>query len=122
MEHGERPAGPEQVLHQVPAGWLQVDQQRHTGPDPIEVLEAEIDPRRPAMASRCTTALVDPPMAASVTMALWKDARVITWEMVLPCCTSSTASRPDSCAPSSSRLSGAGCRPVPGSSCRAPRP
>ena len=36
------------------------------------------------MASRCTTALVDPPMAASVTMALWKDARVTTWEMVLP--------------------------------------
>jgi hypothetical protein len=66
------------------------------------------------MASRCTTAFVDPPMAASVTMALEKDDEVTTWEMVRPCWTSSTASRPDSCAPSSSRLSGAGVPASPG--------
>ena len=66
------------------------------------------------MASRCTTAFVDPPTAASATIALWNDARVMTEEMVRPCCTSSTASRPDSCAPSSSRLSGAGVPASPG--------
>ena len=30
-------------------------------------------PSRPAMASRCTTALVDPPIAASATIALWNE-------------------------------------------------
>jgi hypothetical protein len=46
-EDGKGPARPEQVLHEVLAGRLQVDQQRHTGPDPVEVGKAEIDPEAP---------------------------------------------------------------------------
>ena len=71
-------------------------------------------PSRPAMASRCTTALVDPPIAASVTIALWNDSRVITCVMRRSCSTISTARAPVACAASSSRLSGAGVPAIPG--------
>ena len=66
------------------------------------------------MAIRCTTALVEPPTAASATIALWNDSRVITCEMVRPSRTRSTASLPDACAPCRSRLSGAGVPARPG--------
>jgi hypothetical protein len=38
-QHGEQSAGPVEILHQVPPGRLQVDQQGHAGADPVEVVE-----------------------------------------------------------------------------------
>ena len=32
----------------MPAGWLQVDQQRHASPGSVEVLKSEIDPQSPS--------------------------------------------------------------------------
>ena len=71
-------------------------------------------PRRPAIASRCTTALDDPPIAARATIALWNEALVRKEERVRCSRTSSTASRPVACEASSSRLSGAGVPAMPG--------
>ena len=65
-------------------------------------------PSRPAIASRCTTALVEPPIAASATIALRNDAAVRTVLGRRSAATSSTASRPVSWAASSRRLSGGG--------------
>ena len=66
------------------------------------------------MASRCTTALVDPPSAARATIALRNDAAVSTWLGRRSACTISTASFPVPWAWASSRLSGAGSPAVPG--------
>ena len=51
-------------------------------------------PQRPAMASRCTTALVDPPMAMSARIAFSKASRVRILSGVRSSCTISTARRP----------------------------
>ncbi len=66
------------------------------------------------MASRCTTAFVDPPIAASVTMALRNAARVMIALGRRSAATIATASRPVSCAPASSRVSAAGTPALPG--------
>ena len=66
------------------------------------------------MASRCTTAFVEPPTAASATIALRKDPAEMTELMVRPSCTISTARRPVWCEASSSRLSAAGVPARPG--------
>ncbi len=80
-------------------------------------------PSRPAIASRWITALVEPPIAARATIALWKDPRVKTWLGRRSAVTISTASRPAACEPSSSRLSGRRrCRRSRGSSPLVPRP
>ncbi len=71
-------------------------------------------PSRPAIASRCTTAFVDPPSAASATIALRNDAALNTVDGRRPARTISTASRPLSCAWVSSRESAAGMPAVPG--------
>ena len=42
-QHGEQPAGAVEVLHQEPAGRLQVDQQRHVRPGAVEVVQREVD-------------------------------------------------------------------------------
>ena len=122
-QHRQQPAGPVEVLHQEPAGRLQVDQQRHPGADPVEVVQGQRRSRagrrwpaggrprwstrrsRPAPRSRCgTTRGQEGARAAG------------------PAATSSTASRPVSCAASSSRLSGAGVPATPGHDrARAPR-
>ncbi len=72
-------------------------------------------PRRPAIASRCTTALVEPPSAARATIALRNEAADRTWLGRRPSWAISTASTPVPCAWASSRLSGAGRPAVPGS-------
>jgi hypothetical protein len=46
-QHGQQTAGPVEVLHQVAAGRLEVDQQRHRRPDAVEVLERQLDPQPP---------------------------------------------------------------------------
>ena len=69
-QHGEQPAGTVEVLHQEPAGRLQVDQQGTSAPVRSKSSSVRSMPSRPAMASRWTTALVDPPIAASATIAL----------------------------------------------------
>ena len=66
------------------------------------------------MASRCTIALVDPPVAASATMALWNEAIVNTALGRRPASTISTASRPALWECSSRPLSGAGVPAMPG--------
>ena len=72
-------------------------------------------PSRPAIASRCTTAFVEPPVAAIATIALWNDSLVMTSPMVRPSRTRSTASRPVRMEASISRESVAGVPAVPGS-------
>ena len=42
-QHGGKATGPEQVLHEVPAGRLEVDEQRHARADPIEIVERQRD-------------------------------------------------------------------------------
>ena len=69
---------------------------------------------RPAMASKWTTALVDPPMAASATIALWNEAFVRKVLGRRSAAVISTASRPVPWAASSNRLSGAGVPATPG--------
>ena len=56
-------AGIVEVLHQEAARGHQVDEAGHVAAEPVPVGEREVDTERPASASRCTTALVEPPMA-----------------------------------------------------------
>ncbi len=42
-QHGEQTTRPEQVLHEVLAGRLEVDEQRHLAARPVEVVEREVD-------------------------------------------------------------------------------
>ncbi len=71
-------------------------------------------PSLPAIASRCTTALVEPPMAASATIALWNEPIVTMSDRRRSASMMSTISRPVSCDFSSRRLSGAGVPARPG--------
>ncbi len=66
------------------------------------------------MASRWTTAFVDPPRAASATIALRNEPRLSRLDGVRCAATISTASRPVSCECSSKRLSAAGVPARPG--------
>ncbi len=71
-------------------------------------------PTLPAMASRCTTALVEPPTAARATIALWNEARVSRVLGRRSRATRSTARRPLRLASASNLLSGAGVPARPG--------
>ena len=46
-QHREQAAGAVEVLHQEPAGRLQVDQQRDVRADPVEIVEGQVDPEPP---------------------------------------------------------------------------
>lgn len=72
-------------------------------------------PRRPAIASRCTTALVDPPIAALTRMAFSKASRVSTVDSRWSSCTMATIRRPAACASAYRRESTAGRAADPGS-------
>ena len=123
-QHGEQPAGPVEVLHQEPAGRLQVDQQRHAGADRGRSRPGSASmPSRPAMASRCTTALVEPPIAASATIALWNEPAVR--KVLGPAVLRRPARRPagrSRARPPAAGCPGPGCRPGRAGRCRAPRP
>ena len=73
-------------------------------------------PTRPARATRCTIALVEPPIAMSARIAL-SNARAarISDGRGPPACASSTARRPESSASARRRESGAGIAAPPGS-------
>ena len=71
-------------------------------------------PTRPAMASRCSTAFVEPPIAPSATIALWNEPRDRIRLGVRDSSTIATIRLPARCASSSSRLSGAGRPALPG--------
>ncbi len=69
-------AGAVEVVHQEPAGRLRgrpAAARRRRSRSKSSRLSST--PRRPAIASRCTTALVEPPIAASATIALRNDPR-----------------------------------------------
>ena len=63
---------------------------------------------RPATASRCTTALVEPPMAPLVRTAFSNASRVRIFDMVRSSSTISTIRRPAMCASTLRRESAAG--------------
>ena len=63
---------------------------------------------RPASASRCTTALVEPPMAPLVRMAFSNASGVRIFDMVRSSSTISTIRRPAICASTLRRESAAG--------------
>ena len=44
---------------------LEIGKERHAGADAIEIVELSATPASRAIASRCSTALVDPPVAAT---------------------------------------------------------
>ena len=71
-------------------------------------------PRRPAIAVRCTTALVEPPSAISMRNAFSTDCVVMIVEGVIGCCVRRTATRPDASAATSRCESTAGIAAVPG--------
>ena len=72
-------------------------------------------PSRPAIASRCTTAFVDPPIAARARIAFSKEALVITSLGLRSLVTISTIRRPVLWAACNNRLSAAGVPATPGS-------
>ena len=69
--HDDRDAAdPVDVGHHVPAERLDVGQVRNPVADPVEVVQVEVDlAPRAAMASRCSTALVEPPSAITTAIA-----------------------------------------------------
>jgi hypothetical protein len=71
-------------------------------------------PSRPASARRCTTALVEPPMAPLTLTPFSKASRVRICEMVMPCFTSSTMRMPACSDSTARRLSTAGIEPFIG--------
>src|SRR4051812_40726623 len=72
-------------------------------------------PSRPAMAVRCTMALVEPPTAISTRMAFSTDFSVMTWRGVMRLSISCTAALPVSSAATSRSACTAGIAAVPGS-------
>ena len=66
------------------------------------------------MASRCSTALVEPPIAITTVMAFSNASRVIIWRGVMPLSSRLYNSAPDECATSSFRRSMAGMEAAPG--------
>ena len=74
-----------------------------------------LTPRRPAIASKCTTAFVEPPIAARARIAFSNDALVITSLGLRSLITISTIRRPVLWAACSNLLSAAGIPATPGS-------
>ncbi len=72
-------------------------------------------PSRPAIAARCTAALVEPPIAASSVAALWKAAGVSTSSKRIGAPANSTARRPVASAIRSRAAVVAGAVALPGS-------
>ena len=72
-------------------------------------------PRRPAIASRCTTALVEPPIAAFTRTAFSNACLVSTEDNRWSCSTMATIRRPAACASAYRRESTAGTAAAPGS-------
>ena len=67
------------------------------------------------MASRCSTALVEPPSAITTVIAFSNASLVMIWRAVMPCASRSTTASPERCAKSSRRRSAAGGAAEPGS-------
>ena len=67
------------------------------------------------MASRCSTALVEPPKAMTTAMAFSNACFVMIWRAVMPCRMSSTTASPDLRANPSRRRSALGGEALPGS-------
>ena len=72
-------------------------------------------PASRAMASRCSTALVEPPSALTTTMAFSSASRVTIWRAVMPLSSRATTASPDRRANSSRRWSTAAGEAEPGS-------
>ena len=71
-------AGAMQIGGDEAAARLEIGEQRHTRVDAVEVVDVERHAAlRCAMASRCSTALVEPPVAATAAMAFSSASRVM---------------------------------------------
>ena len=68
-QHREQPASAEQVVHQEATGRLEVDEERDVSTEPIEVVQRQVDAEPAGDGEQVQTALVEPPMAASATIA-----------------------------------------------------
>jgi hypothetical protein len=93
-DHRRHAAGLMEVLAQIFAGGLQIDQQRHGVADRLPVLIGRSTPEWRARAVRWIGALVEPPMAELTTMALWKASGVRMSDGFRSSCTISTIRRP----------------------------
>ena len=69
LHHHRHAADAVDVGHHVAAERLDVGQVRHPVADPVEVVEVEVDSASWAIASRCSTALVEPPSAMTTAIA-----------------------------------------------------
>ena len=77
LVHDRRdPAGISEVLHEVLARRLEVDERRHGAGQTVEVVEVQRHARPPGDSQKWITALVEPPMAAKTMMAFSKASRV----------------------------------------------
>ena len=80
--------------HHVTATRPQVGQHRRPGADSREIIEREVDLASWAIASRCSTALVDPPSAITVVMAFSKASLLRMSDGLIPRLTSATTPSP----------------------------
>ena len=83
----------------VSARGLEVAEHRHASPDGLEVVESQGDARPQwAMASRWSTALVEPPTAITTAIAFSKASRVRIWRGRRPALIAATSTLADSAA------------------------
>ena len=74
-QHRADAAGGEQILHVMRPGRLQIDDDRRRSLISLRRSRSMSMPARPATAVRCSTALVEPPIAISTRSAFSTDLR-----------------------------------------------
>jgi hypothetical protein len=68
-----------QLGHRIAAARAQIREHRHALADAREIIELELHLGDEAIASRCSTALVEPPSAMTTVIAFSKALRVMIW-------------------------------------------
>ena len=94
LHHHRHAADPVDVVHHVAAERLEVAQVRHLLAHPDEVVQGQVTSASLAMASRCSTALVEPPKAITTAMAFSNASLVRICRAVMPWRSSSTTAMP----------------------------
>ena len=95
--HDDRhPADPSRSLMWYSPWGLRVGDVRHALGDAVEVVELQGTRASWAIASRCSTALVEPPSAMTTAIAFSNAPLVMIWRAVMPRSSRLRTARPDS--------------------------